>query len=152
MPLAFARITDYDLIKRTITHPKIYRWHCDEKSPAAEYFRPPGNVLYLAVYEGAEYLGLFALVPINAETWEVHTCLLPSAWGPRALRAYREGIGWVFRNTDRTRIIGRIRPDNRLALRIAKRAGLKEIAQTPDYIIEVEITKWAALRRGSEQE
>jgi hypothetical protein len=104
---------------------------------------------YITVYDGPEYLGLFCLVPYDTDTWEIHTCLLPCAWGKRAYQAYIEGIQWVWHATGRTRIIGCIRDDNRLALSIARRAGLKpieklEIPGSLHYTVVMEIRRqWA---------
>src|SRR5579875_1264935 len=123
--MTFTRTADAALIKATITHPRNYKWQTDEHSPAPEDFEPPTGVLYVAVHDGTEYLGLFCLVPHDPITWEIHTCLLPNAYG-RALEAYRVGIRWVWANTNRSVILGRIRRENRLALRVAKRAGLRE--------------------------
>jgi RimJ/RimL family protein N-acetyltransferase len=141
--MTFATTTDTALIKATITHPKLYKWLC--RTVPAELFEPPVDSLYVTVHDGAEYLGMFVLQPYGADTWEIHTALLPNAWG-RSLPIYREGIAWTWSNTDRTRIIGRIRETNPLAIRLAKRAGLKQIGRQEipgenHYRVELEITK-----------
>lgn len=149
--MTFRPTVDAALIHATITHPRNWRWHSDTASPAPENWNPPDG-FYIGVYDGAEYLGLFALMEHDADTWEIHTCLLPNAWGRRALQAYREGIAWAWSATDKTRIIGRIHRDNRLALSIAKRAGatLLELNDSPHSTHGTSI--WVELRRESERE
>jgi RimJ/RimL family protein N-acetyltransferase len=142
--MTFAATSDTALIKATITHPRLYKWLC--RAVPAELFEPPTDSLYVTVHDGAEYLGLFVLQPYyDAYTWEIHTALLPNAWG-RSLPIYREGIAWTWANTGRDRIIGRIRETNPLAIRLAKRAGLRqigrqEIAGESHYRVELEIRK-----------
>lgn len=147
--MTFSRTTDTALIKATITHPRLYKWLCRAVPP--ELFEPPADSLYVAVHDGTEYLGLFVLQPFSKDTWEIHTALLPNAWG-RSLPIYREGIAWTWATTDRTRIIGRIRETNPLAIRAARKAGLKQFARTPiqeldadlHYRAELEIKReWA---------
>jgi RimJ/RimL family protein N-acetyltransferase len=77
------------------------------------------------VRDGAEVLGLFMLVRHNAVTWEIHTCLLPSAWG-RTIEAAREMAGWAFAHMPCFRIITNVPAYNRLALKFAQRAGMIE--------------------------
>lgn len=142
--MVFSRTADVALIQKTMTHPRLYKWLCREV-PANEFI-PPGRMMYVAVHEGLEYLGLFAFDPKEIGTSEIHTALLPNAWG-RALGIYRQGIEWVWKHTGITRIVGRIRESNRLALRVARRAGLKVFNVVPsdgEPIIELEIRKtWA---------
>jgi len=60
----------------------------------------------------------------NAICWEVHTCLLPCAWGERAYIAARALPEWIWRHTPCRRIVTNVPSSNRLALRFALRAGM----------------------------
>ena len=152
--LRFERTRDTELVRGTVTHPRLWRWHTEDGAPAPEDWTPHTHderIWFVGVWDGAEYLGLFALLPSDETTWEIHTYLLPHSWGERALRAYRDGIAWVWANTARTKILGAIPEDNRLALRIAARAGLQRIKKAPRRqrlkngkpmrIVHMEITK-----------
>jgi hypothetical protein len=127
MPISFEWCLDFDLIRQIMTHPKLYPWLTDDTAGPASQFTPPLDYSYVLVRQDAEVLGLFAIHPRNSICWEVHTALLPNCWGPVAKRAYREGLAWLKANTPCRKVIGNIRATNRLALRIAKAAGLTVI-------------------------
>ena len=67
------------------------------------------------------------LHPHNAICWEIHTCLLPNAWGERGRRAARLLPEWIWQHTPCRRIITNVPDNNRLALRFALAAGMTEI-------------------------
>jgi RimJ/RimL family protein N-acetyltransferase len=121
------RSTDYALIRGIMTHPAIYQHLTDDASPAAEDFRPIENdgLWYLVAWEGNELLGLWMLVPHNAVCWEIHTALLPDAWGTQARRAAVVMLDWVWRNTPCRRIVTNVPADNRLAFHFALEAGME---------------------------
>jgi RimJ/RimL family protein N-acetyltransferase len=77
------------------------------------------------VYDGGELLGLWMFTPQNAVCWEIHTCLLPCAWGRRAGEAARRMAEWVWANTPCRRLVTAIPAYNRLALRFAEAAGMR---------------------------
>ena len=122
-----SRIFDVDLIKRTITNPKIYKYISDDFSPSMDEFQPVihKSVIYLGAYQKGEYLGLFMLHPVNGVTMEVHTCLLPAAWG-NAKEFARIVIGWVWANTSTMRIITQVPKYNKLAKKLSLDAGMVE--------------------------
>jgi RimJ/RimL family protein N-acetyltransferase len=121
------RSTDYELIRRIMAHPAVYRHLTDDASPPVAEFSPIENdaYCYLVAWEGNELLGLWLLVPVNAVCWEIHTALLPNAWGDRALGAAAVMLEWVWGNTHCRRIITHVPAPNRLAYRFALAAGLK---------------------------
>jgi len=109
-----------------MTHRRIYDHLCDDHCPKAEDFEPheSESLTYLAAYEDEELLGIWVLMPENAVCWDVHTCLLPSAWGPVAILAAKAAIKWVFENTDCVRLTTRVPEYNLLALKLAENAGM----------------------------
>lgn len=129
MILAFSRTTDAAVIRRVLTDPAIYGQMSDDSTPAAEEFVPVENtaVWYVRVDDADELLGIFVLVPTNHVNYEIHTCLLPCAWGARAAAA---GLGitqWFFANVPACqRIVTAVPSYNRLALRFARRGGMTE--------------------------
>lgn len=123
----FERTTDYELIKQIVTHPKVYPYVSDDYSPAPKEWRPIESeaIWYVLVKDGEELLGLWTLIPQNAVCWEIHTTLLPNAWGDKGKQAARELADWVWQNTSCLRVITNVPEYNRLALKFAKEAGLE---------------------------
>lgn len=121
---------DRELIRQIITHPKIYPMVSDDGAPSGEAFQPP-KLPFVLVRDGEEVLGGFLLEPQNVATVKIHTCLLPNAWGPRAKRAAEEMQQWVWANTGFVRINTDIPEYNRLAIRFARQAGMRQFGLNP---------------------
>ena len=121
------RSTDYALIRGIMTHPRVYPHLTDDGSPAAADFEPIESeaLYYLVAWDGNELLGLWLFVPLNAVCWEVHTALLPHAWGDRARRAAVVMLQWIWGNTPCRRIVTHVPADNRLAYDFALAAGMQ---------------------------
>src|SRR5690348_5923576 len=125
--VTFERTRDYELVRQIITHRKLYPWVSYDFSPKPEDFQPVQSevVWYiLAKHSDGTLLGCWILAPQNAVCWEVHTCLLPVAWGSRAQQAARGCIQWVWANSPCLRLVTNVPMYNRLALRFAEAAGL----------------------------
>ncbi|PWT72949.1 MAG: hypothetical protein C5B60_08835 [Chloroflexi bacterium] len=125
--ITFERSFDYDLIRSVLTHPRLYRYLADDTSPPAYEFTPQQHpaIWYVTVRDDRELLGLWMFVPQNGVCWEVHTALLPNAWGERGQLAARLLPGWMWRNTSCRRIVSNVPTTNRLALHFALKAGMK---------------------------
>ncbi len=124
--ITFERSFDYDALRTIVTHPMIYDHISDDGSPDVEDFELIKSQLawYVMTWDDDELLGCFTFIPQNAVCFEVHTCLLPSAWGDRAAEAAAGVVQWMFANSPALRIVTNVPEDNRLALRFAKAAGL----------------------------
>ncbi len=122
------RSTDYALIGGIMRHPRVYPHLTDDASPAAADFRPIESdaFCYLVAWDANELLGLWLLVPQNAVCWEIHTALLPGAWGSRARRAAEVMLAWVWENTPCQRIVTGVPQGNRLAYHFAIQAGMEQ--------------------------
>lgn len=131
MSVAISRTQHVGLIKSIVTHPKIYPHVADDTAPPPEEFDPsvaaehPGYY-FLVARDGEEVLGLFMVHQHNGVMFEIHTCLLPSAWGERALEAGRAVLRWVFDNTPCEKLITFVPKYNRLAKKFALACGLVE--------------------------
>ena len=123
--ISFERTLDYALIKTIITNPKIYPASTSDFSPPAKDYVVIAHPLvwYVLVKDGDEVLGVFTLVP-DGVCWEVHTSLLPVAWGKRAKAAANGIVEWIFNNTICQRIVTSIPDYNSLALQFARGAGM----------------------------
>lgn len=138
--ITFERTQDYEMVRYILTHPRIYPHISDDCSPAAADYRPieseaiwyvlakdvdPKLSDYIDSDEGPDTLGLWMFVPQNGVCWEVHTALLPCAWGDVGLTAARLLPDWIWRHTPCRRIITNVPATNRLAMHFARRAGMK---------------------------
>jgi RimJ/RimL family protein N-acetyltransferase len=129
--LTFTRTFDYELVGAIMRHPSLYQ--ADDFSPRREDYNPDENPLicYVLVEDAGEVLGLFILAPQNHICWEIHTRLLPCAWGERAAAAAKGILEWVWANTPAQRLVTFCPAYNRLAIRFAKRAGMTEYGRNP---------------------
>lgn len=129
--ITFERSEDYELIRQILTHPRLYPHLSDDFSPAPGEYRPQEHpaiwyVIVRDVDEGREeLLGLWMFVPTNGVCWEVHTALLPIAWGERGQIASLMLPPWIWEHTHCRRIITNVPSSNRLALHFALKAGMR---------------------------
>lgn len=128
--MTFERTKDYALIRKIMTHHRVYPHITDDGCPPVEKFHPgESDDLWYILVTDDEPLGLWLFVPQNAVCWEVHTCMLPVAWGERAAAAAKEMAEWIWKNTPCRRIITNVPECNRLALKFAKAAGMVEFGR-----------------------
>lgn len=139
MNLILERTQDVQLIRTIMTHPKLYPHLTDDFSPAPEDFQPVehDSYIYLLVRDGDDLLGLFFFHPHTVSIWEVHTCLLPGAWGERGKAAAISSREWIWENLPHClRIITNVPTYNRLALRFAQTAGMEQFGKNPDSFVK----------------
>lgn len=131
--MTFERSTDWTLIKEIVTSPWIYDGISDDGSPPRDQWNPQEypDVWFIVVKEEDKVLGLWALRPQTSACWEVHTCLLPKAYGEKAYKAVLEFEEWVWKNTSAHRVVTDVPVYNQLALRFSLRAGLKQFGLNP---------------------
>jgi hypothetical protein len=129
--ISFERSFDYELIRSCITHPRIYKYLSDDYSPLASEYRPQehAGIWYVIARdvrdEGSDLLGCWIFIPQNGVCWEVHTALLPCAWGERGQLAARLLPIWIWAASCCKRIITNVPTSNRLALHFAYKAGME---------------------------
>lgn len=125
--ITFERSFNYGLIRAILTHKAIWPHISDDSSPAADDYRPIESEAfwYVLVRDCDEVLGLFLFAPQNGVCWEVHTALLPHAWGDRAMQAALELPEWIWENTPCRRIVTNVPEYNKLALNFALDAGMR---------------------------
>lgn len=82
-------------------------------------------VFWLAVYDDKnEFCGLYFLHPVNSVCYEMHTCLLPNAWGATANKLAQCLLSYAFEVMKVKKIVTNVPESNRLALNYAKRNGM----------------------------
>jgi hypothetical protein len=134
----FEETRDWPLIKRIVTNPKIYPFVSDDFSPVPEQWEPIDSAAahYVLVRNRDELLGLWAFYEHTPICWQVHTCLLPIAYGERARRAAKEMAQWIWANTKCLRLITEVPERNRLALRFARAAGMTAYGFNPQSYLK----------------
>jgi RimJ/RimL family protein N-acetyltransferase len=139
--LTFERTKDYALVKEIATHPAIYPFISDDYSPSPNDFKPfeDDAIWYVLVKDGDELLGMWMFAPENAICWQVHTCLLPNAYGKRAKQAALEMANWIWTNTTCLRLITSVPEYNRQASIFARWAGMEEYGRNPESYMKTGI-------------
>lgn len=120
-----SRCFDADIIKSIMTHPSVYRWIVDDGSPLIDNFEPAINDhVYYVLVSDPEPIAVFMYHPHNAITFEVHTCVLPIAYGERSVIAAKKSGRWMVDNTSAKKIITNVPANNAKAKRFAVRCGM----------------------------
>lgn len=123
--IKLSRTFNYELVRRIVTHPKVYPFLSDDGSPPASEWEPSqnGGVYYVLVEDDGEPVGVLMFTPHNSICYEGHTALLPVVWGKGAEIGAMTAL-WMFENTPCRRIIGNAPIFNLRALSYAQRAGM----------------------------
>lgn len=131
--MRFERTFDERLIRSVVTNPKVYQGVSDDFSPHASLFEPrlDAAIWHIAVYRENELIGLFIIWSQSLILWEIHTCILPTAWGADALEAAREIVPWIWENTTCERLVTNVPAYNVLAYRFALKAGMVQYGVNP---------------------
>ena len=116
------RTEDEELVASILTHPKVLPHIVDDGVYALKGFINP-TMFWITVYDKEELLGMFLSHPHNSVTYESHTCLLPNAYGARAIEAAHAYMNWMFRWTECQKLITNVPEYNKLALRFARKVG-----------------------------
>ena len=124
------RCFDPALVTEIITNPKIYPHVSDDYSPPQDEFTAERLVqnawiYFLTPIFEERTVGVFMVHGHNGVMYEVHTCILPEFWG-KSVEAAKVGTQWMFENTPCRKLITLVPVYNRLAYRLALRAGMKD--------------------------
>lgn len=122
-----------------MTHPRVYPHISDDSCPPREDFQPHVGdpLIYVGVFnDKARFMGLFLFHPHNAITFEVHTCLLPIAWGSLATECTKAAAAWMWANTPCRRIVTNVPAYNMLALALAERSGMERYGVNPKSFLK----------------
>ena len=116
------RTEDIFLISSILTHPSIFPHICDDGCHQITNLVHP-SLFWITVYDDEELLGMFFSHPHNTATYESHTCILPNAYGTRAIQAAHTYMSWMFQNTVCQKLITNVPDYNKLAMRFARNVG-----------------------------
>lgn len=115
-------LNDLDLINRVILDTAVNDDISDDASKNHELQQLPHTFECLGIYQNEEVKGLFMLVPQNAVTAEIHTCLLLR--GKEAFQAGEILLDYLFSNYQKA--ISYTPSTNKKALFYALRLGFKK--------------------------
>jgi len=135
--ISVERIRDPGLVIQAVTHPRVWHHSSDDFSPSvadmAQYIDCERQ-MWLGCWHGEEYLGCFLFQPHNHVLWEVHTVLLPIAWGALSSACAAAALEWVWSNLPAKRLVTSVPENNPLALRFAQRSGFDGYGFNPGAI------------------
>lgn len=105
-----------------LSHPAVFRHVGDDSVMACE---PVDHEAFhwMLVTEG-EPIGVFLVHAHNSVCYEMHTSILPQAWGSKASKAAKMLLDWAFNGTPCRKMITAVPKYNRAALRFAKAGGM----------------------------
>ena len=134
--MEFTRTSDWDLVAKVITHPRIWRRISDDFACSPEDWRPLDHpkVWYVTAREGDQLCGLFVVVERSPILCETHLSFYPHAWGEETRKGLREFLAWLWQTTGFHRAIADIGQDNPLALKLAADCGYREFGRNPEAI------------------
>lgn len=120
-------------VKRIVTDPTIFMAQCDDFAPEPDKYEPAADAaIYVLVKdERGIALGVWTLVPRTRIKYEVHTSLLPSLRGFRALDAAARMSEWIWQNTPCEFLCTEVPTSNLAALWFAKAARMVQYGIEP---------------------
>lgn len=119
------RTHDMNLVRRICMDPSIWP-HIHEDGTGEEWEPQDVEDFHWMLVSDSEPLGVFFVHPRGAACMEMHTCLLPAAWGEKAANAAQMLLGWAFHKGNCRKMITLVPSYNRAALRFAKAGGMQQ--------------------------
>lgn len=116
-------IYDIELINQVMLDSSIVNDISDDSSLGCTLHKLPENFEFMAIYDLGQLQGFYAIVPVNAVTAEIHTCLLPTVRGNKAIFAGQLLLNYLF--SKYAKAISWIPEINRKAVLYAVRLGFK---------------------------
>jgi len=133
--ITLERTSDLELVKKIVTDARIWQQMSDDFAPAREEYNPPADgAVYVLALEDGEPKGCWILVPRSAIRLEIHTCLLPSLRGRKALEAALLMAEWIWQNTACESLVTEIPETNKAALWFARRSGMAQFGREPKCV------------------
>ena len=117
------------LVKQILTHPSIWPHIGDDSTEKPDDFEPRmgPDVYRLVGYDEAGIGALFDFYPYTGLMFEGHVATLPHWRGRKALEAGRLALDWIWRNTERRKVMTMIAGDLPAARWYVGRLGFKKV-------------------------
>ena len=132
--VTFERTRDYELVRRIVTHPKVYRAGIltDAQSKREEWRAPEDEHIWYVLprdKQGPLAALIFEPQP-EPGVAEAHVAFLPRAWG-KSVDVCLACIEWLRKVTDWHTLFCRVSEFNRLAVRLVHKIGFRLYASIP---------------------
>lgn len=126
-----ATAADNDMLRRIATHPSVMRWTAKDGQTAADfhpehYTDGKTHSFAIVIEDKLGPVGFFSLFALEQHAYAVHTNLLPSCRGARAIEAGQEGLEFAFIHTDATYLTSMVPECNPQALWFAHAVGFRD--------------------------
>jgi len=109
---------DQEIIKKIIENPKVKKWVGDDFTMEYEH---DGKRLHLLWNNQA----IVSIEGMNGIMAQVHIAALPEVWG-RGIEIALAAKEWLFKNTGLEKLVAFIPDNNKLAIKLARDAGMKQ--------------------------
>ena len=122
--MKISRTHDMDIVKSIMMHPAIWP-HIHEDGVDEATPIDHDGFYWMLLKDGDHEIGVYLAHAINQSCMEMHTCLLPEVWGEKASEAAKLLGDYLFFELGAKKVITKVPAYNRLALRYAKKNGMK---------------------------
>jgi RimJ/RimL family protein N-acetyltransferase len=137
--IVFERTYDYELVRRIVTHPRVYRAAVlPDHAPSAENYRVAGeaSTWHVIAHDAAgRALGLFLFVPRSPIWSDAHMCLLPAAWGKGSAALCIACAQWFGRASGCRCLTATVPVFNPPMLALAERIGMQHVGVLPHSVL-----------------
>jgi len=146
---------DHGLINQVLNAPEVIGAVCPDGVTALDAKGlDDGTRIFLKVLKGEAVAGIYVLQRTLPGVFEVHTCLLNSCRGAKAVAAGKLGVEWMFLNTEATRLYSLCPDSNPASMHYAfavgfhqafHRAQLWQKGGKPEgaTVVELTVQQWA---------
>lgn len=121
--MILTRTHDMELVASIMRHPAIWPHIHDDGVSEYEPLDSDGLYWMIVKLDSGELGGAFLVHAINSYCYEMHTCLLPAAWGEQAARAAQMLASFVFSELCGEKLVTNVPAYNRRARRFAISGG-----------------------------
>lgn len=118
------RTRDMEKVAAILSHPAIFKHVRDDGVMACEPI--DHDAFYWMMLDDGEPAGVFLVHAHNSICYEMHTSILPRAWGDKSADGAQMLLAWAFNTTPCMKMITAVPAYNRAALRFAKAGGMVE--------------------------
>lgn len=119
------RTHDMATVRQIVTHPAIWP-HAHEDGMTDAWEPEDSEAMMWVLVTDPHPIGVFLVHPRGVQCLEMHTCLLPIAWGPTAAHAAQLLLKWAFQSGNCRKMVTSVPAYNRAALRFAKAGGMTQ--------------------------
>lgn len=120
--MTLERTRDMDKVAAILSHPAIFPHVGDDTVISCDPV--DHDAFHWMLVDDGEPAGVFLVHAHNSVCYEMHTSILPRAWGEKAAKAAQMLLAWAFCETECQKMITAVPAYNRAALRFAKAGGM----------------------------